>query len=68
MSRGLSVVIPTHRRPERLAGCLEALAASEYPLGPLEVVVVEDGGPTKELDAQIGEQAKTAAKHAGGLL
>ncbi|MEC8651617.1 MAG: glycosyltransferase [Planctomycetota bacterium] len=54
MSRGLSVVIPTHRRPERLAGCLAALAASEYPHGPLEVVVVEDGGPTKELDALRG--------------
>ena len=50
MNGGLSVVIPTHRRPDKLAGCLEALAASDYPSGKLEVVVVEDGGPTPELD------------------
>ncbi len=51
MTRGLSVVIPTHRRPEQLARCLEALAASDDPGGSLQVVVVEDGGPTHELDA-----------------
>jgi len=50
VTHGLSVVIPTHRRPDKLVGCLEALAASDYPHGKLEVVVVEDGGPTAELD------------------
>jgi len=49
-TRGLSVVIPTHRRPQQLARCLDALAAAQYPHGRLEVVVVEDGGPTAELD------------------
>ena len=50
MIRGLSVVIPTHRRPDKLASCLAALAESDYPRGRLEVLVVEDGGPTTELD------------------
>ena len=47
----VSVVIPTHRRPQKLVRCLEALAATEYPLDRLEVIVVEDGGPAPELDA-----------------
>lgn len=45
----VSVVIPTYRRPERIARCLEALGELEYPRDRLEVVVVEDGGPTEEL-------------------
>lgn len=46
----VSVVVPTHRRPAKLARCLEALAAADYPCDRLEVVVVEDGGPASELD------------------
>ena len=49
MSQGLSVVIPTHRRPDKIAACLDALAASDYPRGRLQVLVVEDGGPTDAL-------------------
>ena len=40
-----SVVVPTYGRPERLAACLEALAAQEPPPGGFEVVVVDDGSP-----------------------
>jgi glycosyltransferase involved in cell wall biosynthesis len=39
-----SVVIPTRSRPERLATCLESLAAQDFPRERFEVIVVEDGG------------------------
>lgn len=39
-----SVVIPTYRRPERLAGCLRSLEALDYPRDRFEVIVVDDGG------------------------
>src|SRR5215208_500992 len=39
-----SIVIPTYRRPDMLAGCLESLCAVNYPLDALEVVVVDNGG------------------------
>jgi cellulose synthase/poly-beta-1,6-N-acetylglucosamine synthase-like glycosyltransferase len=38
------VVIATRDRPERLAACLESLAAQDYPRERFEVIVVEDGG------------------------
>jgi GT2 family glycosyltransferase len=40
----VSVVIPTFRRPERLLGCLEALAKQTF-REPWEVVVIDDGSP-----------------------
>jgi GT2 family glycosyltransferase len=43
MSRLISVLIPAYNRPERLARCLEALAAQTLPLGRFEVVVCDDG-------------------------
>jgi GT2 family glycosyltransferase len=45
-----SVIVPTHRRPEQLATCLESLAALDYPADRYEVVVVDDGGDPR-LDA-----------------
>lgn len=41
-----SVVVPTYRRPERLADCLRSLAALDYPRDRFEVVVVDDGSGT----------------------
>jgi GT2 family glycosyltransferase len=41
----ISVVIPTHRRPELLRRCLDAVIAQAYPSDRFEIVVVEDGGP-----------------------
>ena len=49
MTIRFSVVVPTHRRPARLALCLEALTAQTYPPEHYEVIVVEDGGPDPEL-------------------
>lgn len=41
-----SIVIPTYNRPDRLANCLRAIAALDYPRDRFEVVVVDDGSPT----------------------
>jgi glycosyltransferase involved in cell wall biosynthesis len=41
----VSVVIPTHHRPELLRRCLEAVLAQAYPSDRGEIIVVEDGGP-----------------------
>jgi GT2 family glycosyltransferase len=47
-----SVVVPTHERPDALRGCLESLAALDYPRERYEVVVVDDGG-REPLDAVV---------------
>jgi glycosyltransferase involved in cell wall biosynthesis len=41
----VSVVIASHRGPERVGACLEGLAAQDYPRDRFEVVVVDDGSP-----------------------
>jgi GT2 family glycosyltransferase len=42
----VSIVIPTYGRPGQLAECLGSIAGLDYPRGRLEVLVVDDGGPT----------------------
>lgn len=39
-----SIVIPTYRRGESLAECLESVCALQYPLDRIEVIVVDNGG------------------------
>jgi GT2 family glycosyltransferase len=39
-----SIVIPTYRRGEALAECLESVCALDYPKDRLEVVVIDNGG------------------------
>ena len=46
----VSIVVPTYRRPARLAACLGALASLEYPRARLEVIVVDDGSGTPPRD------------------
>jgi glycosyltransferase involved in cell wall biosynthesis len=41
----ISVVIPTHGRPELLRRCLRAVIEQAYPADRVDIVVVEDGGP-----------------------
>lgn len=43
MPPAVTVIIPTRERPSQLAGCLESLAAQEFPAADFEVVVVDDG-------------------------
>jgi glycosyltransferase involved in cell wall biosynthesis len=39
-----SVIVPTFSRPDRLASCVDAVAALHPPPGGFEIVVVNDGG------------------------
>ena len=39
-----SIVIPTFRRGESLAECLQSLCALDYPADALEVVIIDNGG------------------------
>ncbi|MEJ7607568.1 MAG: glycosyltransferase [Bryobacteraceae bacterium] len=39
----VSIVIPTHGRPEKLWNCLQAIGEVEYPSDRFEVIVVDDG-------------------------
>ncbi len=39
----ISVVIPSHNRPEPLARCLQAIAGLKHPRHRFEVIVVDDG-------------------------
>lgn len=45
-----SVIVPTFRRPEALARCLEALARQTYPRERFEVVVADDGSAAPPAD------------------
>jgi GT2 family glycosyltransferase len=42
-----SIVIPTFRRPDQLAECLTSVVCLEYPLHTLEVIVIDNGGPSE---------------------
>ncbi|MDQ3936304.1 MAG: glycosyltransferase [Actinomycetota bacterium] len=52
MQPTFSIVVPTFRRPERLAGCLAAIGRLDYPRDGLEAIVVDDGGG-ESLDAAL---------------
>jgi glycosyltransferase involved in cell wall biosynthesis len=41
----LSIVVPTHDRPRRLADHLESMTRVRYPAERYELIVVDDGGP-----------------------
>lgn len=40
-----SLIIPTYSRPQKIAECLQSLAALNYPRDDFEVIVVDDGSP-----------------------
>jgi GT2 family glycosyltransferase len=42
-----SIVIPTFRRPDQLTDCLASVAAIDYPLEAIEVIVIDNGGPAE---------------------
>jgi GT2 family glycosyltransferase len=61
-----SVIVPTYRRPERLAACLRALAALDYPSDRFEVIVVDDGGGATTDGAPAGLDVTLLSQpHAG---
>ena len=39
-----SIVIPTYRRGDQLAECLESVCALDYPKDAIEVVIIDNGG------------------------
>ena len=43
-----SVIVPTYDRPAQLAACVAALRGLERPGGTLEILIVNDGGPTPD--------------------
>ena len=52
-----SIVVPTYRRPERLAACLRGLAALDYPKTAYEILIVDDGsdpGTARQVEASGG--------------
>jgi glycosyltransferase involved in cell wall biosynthesis len=65
-----SIVVPTYRRRDALARCLEAIQALDFPRDRFELVVVDDGSPVppadlvasldRSLDARL-----VCARHAG---
>jgi len=48
-----SIVIPTRQRLPSLVRCLGAIAASDYPIHRLQVIVVDDGGGGSALDGVV---------------
>jgi len=62
---GVSVVIPTRDRPDRLARCLVALDAQIEP--PVEVIVVDDGSVDEAaVDAAVGDRHRVRVVRSGG--
>jgi glycosyltransferase involved in cell wall biosynthesis len=55
----ISVIIPTHNRPDTLTEALRSVALQTIDLGRIEVIVVNDGGPdvTKQVEAAAGNLA-----------
>ena len=39
-----SIVIPTYRRGDSLAECLDSVCALDYPREAIEVVIIDNGG------------------------
>jgi GT2 family glycosyltransferase len=46
-----SVIVPTYNRPSALARTLQALRASDFPQGQLEIIVVDSGPDSRENEA-----------------
>ena len=66
----VSIVVPTYRRPARLADCLRSFTALDYPPDRFEVVVVDDGSgaPPEAAVAAAGRRVHTSlvvVEHAG---
>lgn len=56
-----SVIIPTYRRPEKLAACLRSLEQQHFPHDDFEVIVVDDSG-TGEADKPVAKVARRVSR------
>lgn len=66
----VSIIVPTYRRPLKLADCLRSLAQLDYPQDRFEVVVVDDGSgaPPEDIVAAAAERVQAGlivVDHAG---
>lgn len=65
-----SIIVPTYRRRDPLARCLQAIASQDFPRERFEVLVVDDGSPTPpadlvaSLDPSVDAQL-VCARHGG---
>ena len=55
----VSVIIPSYGRPVQLAACLRSVVASDFPPGPFEVLVVDDGN-AERLEWQVDRPSAAA--------
>ena len=65
-----SIIVPTYRRRDSLARCLEAIQALDFPRDRFELVVVDDGSPIPPTDlvASVDRSLATrlvCARHGG---
>src|SRR4030095_10309115 len=51
MTPAYSIVIPTYRRGDSLAECLESVCVLDYPKDRIEVVIIDNGGPDENAQA-----------------
>ncbi len=59
MEPRITIIIPTHRRVDAVARCVESLARQTAPAEQFEVLVVDDGSPEADharLEALVGER------------
>jgi GT2 family glycosyltransferase len=53
----VSIIVPTYRRPVRLADCLAAFRRLDYPSDRFEVIVVDDGSGAPPEDVVAGARS-----------
>lgn len=57
----VSVVVPTYRRPDLLARCLQALCAQTLDPHTYEIIVADDDGSDRSIPALVAEMADATA-------
>ena len=65
-----SIIVPTYRRHDQLARCLDAVAALDFPRDQFELLVVDDGSPNPPVDLVdsldgLIDARLVCARHAG---
>lgn len=63
----LTVIVPTHERPEALARCLRALSAQDYPAERFEVLVVDDSSEPTAIAPELAQGLRLCIHRSGGV-